>query len=263
MDFLQPYLPLIFNVLRVLAVVGLVHAIATRQPVFWMFLLGFGALLGSIFGLLGSLAYTFMVLIPSLRGSTRVAGRAVARGVEAFKPLDVRIREVGERLSESDTLQNRADLAALLARAGRRDEAQATLDPLLGGIYADDPVVLLTSAELDLARGNPAEAEARLNAVDLKTSAATRTRALTLLAQAQAMQNKPQADATYRDAMTAATTEEPRARYAAYLIAQGRQAEARQLLEQMEKTERRATGLYRRQEREWFEMAAGLRREVK
>jgi hypothetical protein len=84
-----------------------------------------------------------------------------------------------------------------------------------------------------------------------------------LLAQAQARQDKPQADATYRDAMTAATTEEPRARYAAYLIAQGRPSEARQLLEQMERTERRATGLYRRQEREWFEMAAGLRREVK
>ncbi|CAM3209645.1 hypothetical protein DESA109040_02905 [Deinococcus saxicola] len=263
MDVIQPYLPVIFNVLRVLAVVGLVHAIVTRQQIFWMFLLGFGALLGSIFGMLGALAYTFLVLIPALRGSGRVAGKVVSRGVEALKPLDTRIREAQAQLEESDTLANRAGLAALLARAGRRDEAQATLDPLLRGIYADDPVVLLTSAELDLARGNPAGAEGRLNAVDLRTSAATRTRALSLLAQAQETQGKPQADATYRDALTAATTEEPRARYAAYLVKEGRAAEAQTVLDAIAKTESRATALYRRQEREWFDLASGLRRELK
>ena len=263
MDFLQPYLPVIFTVLRLLAVVGLIHAIMTRQQIFWMFLLGFGALLGSIFGLIGAAAYAFLVLIPSLRGSGRAAGRAVARGVDALKPLDVRIREAQEQLSESDTLQNRADLAALQARAGRPDEAQATLNPLLSGIYADDPVVLLTSAELDLARRNPQDAEVKLSRVDLRTSAATRTRTMTLLAQAQEAQAKPEADDTYRQAMVAATTEEPRARYAAYLMGQGRGGEAKTILDQMAKTEQKATGLYRRQEREWFQMAAGLRRELK
>ncbi|WP_309573431.1 hypothetical protein [Deinococcus sp.] len=263
MESIQAYLPLIYTILRGLAVIGLIHAIATRQQVYWMFLLGFGALLGSIFGMLGALAYTFMVLIPSLRGSGRMAGQAVARGVDALKPLDVRIREAQEELTESDTLQNRADLAALQARAGRPDDAQATLDPLLQGIYADDPVVLLTSSELDLARSNPEGAEHKLNQVDLKTSAATRTRTLTLLAQAQDAQGKADADSTYQQAMVAATTEEPRARYASYLVRQGRADEARTLLEQMAKTESRATPLYRRQEREWFQMAQGLRREVK
>ncbi|MCD0175984.1 hypothetical protein IHN32_08505, partial [Deinococcus sp. 14RED07] len=129
--------------------------------------------------------------------------------------------------------------------------------------YADDPVVLLTSAELDLARNNPADAETKLNRVDLKTSAATRTRTLTLLAQAQDAQGKPEADQTYRDAITGATTEEPRARHAAYLIRQGRAAEARALLDALAKTEQKASGLYRRQEREWFQMAAGLRKELK
>ncbi|MEF2279666.1 hypothetical protein V3W47_15330 [Deinococcus sp. YIM 134068] len=264
MDALQPYLPLIFNVLRGLAVIGLVHAIMTRQQVFWMFLLAFGALFGSLFGMIGAALYTILVFVPWLRGRGRVAGQAVARGVEAIKPLDLRIREAQERLSESDTLANRTDLAALQARAGRPDEAQATLQPLLNGIYADDPVVLLTSAELELARGNAAAAEELLGRVDLKTSAATRTRSLTLLAQAQEAQRKTaEADATYRDAMTAATTEEPRARYAAFLLGQGRRDEARQLLDQLARTEQRATNLYRRQEREWFQMAAGLRRELK
>lgn len=264
MDALQPYLPLIFTVIRGLAVVGLVHAIMTRQPIFWMFLLAFGALFGSLFGLIGSVLYTFLVFLPWLRGRGRVAGQAVARGVEAIKPLDLRIREAQARVEESDTLAHRADLAALQARAGRPDQAQATLAPLLGGIYADDPVVLLTSAELELARRNPAAAEALLERVDLRTSAATRTRTLTLLAQAQEAQGKTrEADATYREAMTAATTEEPRARYAAFLLEQGRRDEAATLLDAMEKAERRATPLYKRQEREWFQMAAGLRRELR
>lgn len=264
MDALQPYLPLIFNLIRGLAVVGLVHAIMTRQPIFWMFLLAFGALFGSLFGMIGAVLYSVLVFFPWLRGRGRVAGQAVARGVEAIKPLDTRIREAQERLEESDTLSNRTDLAALQARAGRPEEAQATLAPLLGGLYADDPVVLLTSAELDLARGNAAAAEGLLNRVDLRTSAATRTRTLTLLAQAQDAQGKrEEADATYREAMTAATTEEPRARYAAFLLKQGRRDEAGALLDALAKTEQRATSLYRRQEREWFQMAAGLRRELR
>ncbi|WP_328774636.1 hypothetical protein [Deinococcus aquaedulcis] len=263
MDALQPYLPLIINALRVLAIIGLIHAIVTRQQVYWIVMLAFGALFGGLFGLAFAAVYTFMVLLPAARGGGRVAGQAVARGVEALKPLDLRIREAQAELNESDTLQRRAELAALQARAGRPDEAQATLQPLLSGIYADDPVVLLTSAELDLARGQAAEAESKLRRVDLKASAATRTRTLTLLAQAQDAQGKPEADATFKDALNAATTEEPRARYAAYLARQGRRDEARALLDALDKTERKATNLYRRQEREWFQLGRELRKDLK
>lgn len=247
---------------RVLAIACFIHALVTRQEIYWMVMLGLGAVFGSFFGLAFTLIYAFQVFVPWLRGRGRVAGQAAKRGVEALKPLDTRIREAQGVLAESDTLQNRADLAALQARAGRPDEAQSTLQPLLSGIYADDPVVLLTSAELDLSRGQAAEAETKLNRVDLKTSAATRTRALTLLAQALEMQGKD-AGETYQQAMLGATTEEPRARYAAYLIKQGRPDEARTLLDAMEKTARQASGLYRRQEREWFDLALSLRKDLK
>ncbi|MBI0446468.1 hypothetical protein D9600_10995 [Deinococcus sp. DB0503] len=240
-----------------LQVIFLVHAVVTRRNLSWILIL----LVGSY---LGVLAYLVLEVLPDLRGGGRRAGAALQTGLEAIKPLETRIREAQARLDESDTLAHRADLAALQARAGRLEEAQSTLAPLLSGIYADDPVVLLTSAELELTRGNPAAAEALLNRVDLRTSAATRTQTLTLLAQAQEAQGKTaEADATYREAMTAATTEEPRARYAGFLLKHGRQAEAAALLDQLARTERRATRLYRRQEREWFQMAAGLRRALK
>ena len=124
-------------------------------------------------------------------------------------------------------------------------------------------VVLLSTARLDLARQRPPEAEARLSRVDLKTSPATRTQTLTLLAQAQEQQGKPEADATYQQACRGATTEEPRARHAAYLLRQGRPDEARAVLAALEKSERQASPLYRKQEREWFQMAAELRRELR
>ncbi|ANE43000.1 tetratricopeptide repeat protein [Deinococcus puniceus] len=253
--------PWLFTLFYALNILFLIHAIATRRGVIWIAVLGFSLFVG---GFLGPLIYFFLEFLPTLRGSRRAATNVLQSGLEAIKPLDTRIREAQEELAESDTLAHRADLAGLLARAGRNDEAQATLNPLLAGIYADDPVVLLTSAELDLARGNPADAEARLTRVDLRTSAATRTRTLTLLAQAQEKQGKvAEADATYQQAMTAATTEEPRARYAAFLVTQGRREEAAQVLEALAKTERRATNLYKRQEREWFALAAELRRNLK
>ena len=247
----------IFGVLNILC---LIHAVVTRQGLMWIAFLALNLFLG---GFIATLFYTFMVLVPGLQGSRRAATQAVQRGVEAIKPLDVRVREAQQALAESDTLDRRAELANLQARAGRPEEAQATLEPLLSGIYADDPVVLLSAAQLDLARGQPAEAEARLSRVDLRTSAATRTRTLTLLASAQEEQGKPAADATYREASQGATTEEPRARHAAYLLRQGRPEEARAVLDALQKTERQASPLYRKQEREWFALAAELRRQLK
>jgi hypothetical protein len=71
------------------------------------------------------------------------------------------------------------------------------------------------------------------------------------------------ADRFYRDAMQGATSEEPRAKYAQYLLNTGRADEARELLAQMDKTYRRANNLYRSQEREWFRLADQLRQSLK
>ncbi|AZI41902.1 hypothetical protein EHF33_03335 [Deinococcus psychrotolerans] len=239
-----------------LQLIFLVHAITTRRPTYWFFILLFGSYIGV-------LAYLFLEVLPGMRGNARRVSSTLQPALENLRPLESRIREVRERTEESDTLQNRADLAALLARAGREDEAQGVLEPLLTGIYADDPLVLLTSAELSMARCDPAAAAAHLKRVDLKTSASIRTRTLTLLAQAQAEQTlNSEAEATYQQALIGATSEEPRVRYAAFLIAQNRSADAKRELDIVAKTEQRASRLYKGQEREWFSMAGKLRREL-
>lgn len=256
---------IIWAIARVASVVFLVHAVMRRDWL-WAVFLGLGAALGG--GLITALFYGFTIFAPSMQGSGTRTRRAVKQtvqsGVEAVKPLDTKIAEAQQALSRSDTLANRSSLAHLLTRAGRLDEAQSTLQPLLTGIYRDDPVVLLTSAALDLAQGQPALAEQKLGQVELQTSAATRTQALTLLAEAQAQQgNLSGAEARYQEAMHAATTEEPRARYAEFLLKQGRTEQAQEVLNRLLQIENEATPLYRRQEREWFELAGRLRRQLR
>ncbi|GAA4023046.1 tetratricopeptide repeat protein [Deinococcus rubellus] len=239
-----------------LQIIFLIHAVSTRRNTYWFFILLFGSYIGVV-------AYLFLELLPGWRGTSRQVGTRLQPALENLRPLETRIREAREQIEESDTLQHRTELAALLARAGREDEAQAVLQPLLqSNIYADDPLVLLTSAELAMARQDPASAAAQLKQVDLKTSASIRTRTLTLLARAQAESGLAEAEATYQQAMTGATSEEPRVRYAAYLIAQHRPDEAKRELETLAKTEQRASRLYKGQEREWFALAGKLRREV-
>lgn len=250
---------------RLFNFIFLIHAISRRDWL-WAVFLGLGFFLGG--GLFTTIFYGFLVFLPSVQGGGARARRAVTgavqSGVEAVKPLNTKITEAQQALERSDTLSHRTELAHLLTRARRLDEAQATLQPLLTGIYCDDPGVLLTSARLDLAQGQPDKAARKLSRVELQTSAATRVQTLTLLAEAQAAQGDlSAAEASYQQAIQGATTEEPRTRYAEFLLQSGRREEAQGVLDRLLQIENEATPLYRRQEREWFELAGRLRRQLR
>lgn len=266
MDFFGFALPaLLWWLLRVLVLVCLIHAAMHRQWL-WVAFLAIGLLFNG--GILTAVFYTFFYLLPSLQGSGTRARRTVKNtvqaGIEAAKTLDTRIKEARAALERSDTLTHRTTLANLLARDGQTEEAQLTLQPLLTGIYCDDPMVLLTAAQLDLAQGHPAKAEEKLTRVELQTSASTKVQALLLLARAQTEQGRPaEADSSYREAVRVTTTEEPRARYAQFLLEQGRQDEAGAVLDKLLQIENEATPLYRKQEREWFELAGRLRKRLR
>lgn len=261
MPDLSEFLFWIIYLSRGLAILFALHAIITRQELYWIIFLGISVFFGGIFTPFLVVAYALMIFLPWLRNRTQQTGQAMKRTYEAMRPLDLQIRDAQEMLADSDTLEHRTKLAALQARAGALDEAQESLNPLLNGIYADDSLVLLTSAELDFAKQDYVEAEHKLNQPDLQNSAATKTRALTLLARVQEAAGKTEAEQTYQQAMHGANTEEPRVRYAAYLHEQERFVETDELLATMAKTEAKASHLYRKQEREWFQMAEELRRQ--
>lgn len=256
MAFLSQWInqyPWLSIILGVLQIAFIVHVVVTRRQWFWIFVLLF--LPG-----LGVVLYLFIEVLPGMR---RGRGINLQPALEAIKSPETRIRERREALAETDTLANRVSLAQALRQAGRLDEAEATLEPLRVGIYNDDPALLTELADLAMRRGDPARARELLGGIDLKRSAAVRTRTLTLLAEAAEALNEPQvAEGRYREAMTGATTEEPRAKFAHFLYKQGRQDEAKAVLADLERTWKRGTNLYRRQEREWFAHAQELRKQL-
>ncbi|WP_245808459.1 hypothetical protein [Deinococcus hopiensis] len=76
-----------------LQIVFLIHAVAMRRNFYWIFIL----LIGSYLALL---AYLILEFLPELRGGGRRVGAALRGGLEAIKPLETRIREARERLTD-------------------------------------------------------------------------------------------------------------------------------------------------------------------
>lgn len=242
-----PYLTAIVGLLQLACII---HAITQRREFFWIWIILF--LPG-----LGAAIYLFMEVLPTWRRRRLDLGPVRER----LQGEEGRIRSRAERLAETDTFQNREALAAELTRAGRLTEAEATLQPLLSGIYREDPMLLTTLGELKLRQGQLEAARAYLERVNAMRSQTLGTRVKLLLAEVYTGQGDAvAAERAYQDAMRGAITEEPRVKYAAFLIAQRRPDEARPLLAQLEKYRRSGTALYRRQEQEWFRMADDLRR---
>jgi hypothetical protein len=245
-----PYLTAILGLLQVGCII---HAITQRREFFWIWVILF--LPG-----LGAAIYFFMEVLPTLR--RRRFNLEPVR--ERLQNQDARIRTRSEQLAETDTFQNREALAAELTRAGRLTEAEATLQPLLTGIYREDPVLMTTLAELKYRQGQFGEAHVYLEKVDAMKSQTLNARVKLLLAEVLMQLGDPAAaERAYQDAMRGAITEEPRVKYAAFLIAQGRQDEAEPLLAQLEKFRKNGTAMYRRQEQEWFRLADQLRRSMR
>lgn len=255
MSFLTGWLaqvPYLGAVVGLLQLGCIVHAVTQRREFFWIWVILF------VPGL-GAAIYVFMEVLPTLR---RRLNLGPVR--ERLQNQEARIRSKSEQLAETDTFQNREALAAELTRAGRLTEAEATLRPLLTGIYREDPVLLTTLGELKSRQGHYEEARTYLERVDAMRSQTLHARVKLLLAEVYThLGDMVAAEQAYQDAMRGAITEEPRVKYAAFLIAQGRQAEAEPLLAQLEKFRQRGTAMYRRQEQEWFRMADQLRKGVR
>ena len=243
-----PYASLIVGALQILCIV---HALLNRRPIFWPFVIFF-------IPVLGVALYFFMEVLPGLRGPRVRLNLEPA--LEGLRSTESRVQARRAQLAELDTLENRVALAAELARAGRLEEAEEVLAPAKAGIYADDPGLLYQLADLAFRRGKYEEARDLLERIESMRSQALQVRARTLLARTYEGLGKPErAERLYLEAARTATGEEPRVRYAQFLLSRGRPEEAAALLAQVEKTHRRANGLYRGQEREWFRLAEQLR----
>ena len=113
--------------------------------------------------LIGAIAYIVVELIPEWWGGPGAA-QARKRVANRLDP-EKRYRELSDRLATSDTIANRAALAAECQAIGRFEEAESHYDHVLGLPQGDDPAYALAKAQAQFGRKQPAEALATLDAL--------------------------------------------------------------------------------------------------
>jgi hypothetical protein len=229
------------------SIVLCVHVVRTNQQIFWIFVILF-------IPVLGSLVYLAAVVIPDMVGGTR----AKRMGMAARDAIDPgrEYRTAKAAMADTATVHNRMRLAAAAAALGRHAEAEQLYAEAAQGIHADDPTLLLgrANALIELGRANEA-----LPLVDkLVQEQATRSPA-TALAQArvyEALGHYKEADVAYQWAAGRLPGLEALARYAAFLAHTGRKSEAADSLAEIDRRIERSNPQFRRESRPWRDLAA-------
>jgi hypothetical protein len=230
-----------------IAIALCVHVVRTNQQLFWVFVILFVPVLGS-------LVYLIAVVIPDLAGGTRAKRMGMAAR-EALDPMR-EYRQAKSATDDSPTVHNRMRLAAAAASLGRHAEAEQLYGEAMQGIHADDPALLLGRANALIELGRAAEALPLLE--KLAEDQATRSPA-TALAQArvfEALGRFAEADPAYQWAAGRLPGLEALARYAAYLARVGRKEEAADNLAEIDRRIERANPQFRREGRVWRDLAA-------
>lgn len=120
-----------------IAIFCAVHAVRTRQPNYWLYIL-FG------FPLLGSIVYFLAIYLPNSR-LERAALKAVSAAAHAIDP-GREVREARIVLEEAPTARNQMRLAAALIEAGDAAEAARLYEACMTGPFANEPEFRLGAA---------------------------------------------------------------------------------------------------------------------
>jgi hypothetical protein len=126
-----------------------VHALRTGRPIFWLMILFF-------FPVLGSVVYFIVEFLPEMRVGTRVSKVTAVAG-RALDPTR-ELRDAREALDMTPTAQNRILLARALMNSGQPAEAAVQFEECLNGPFANDSEIGFLAAEAHLASGQAARA---------------------------------------------------------------------------------------------------------
>jgi hypothetical protein len=211
----MPYLGIGLHVIVVIYFA--VHAVRSRQSMYWLFIL-------FVFPMLGSAVYFFAVYLPSLRHSrgARVATRAITEWVDP----DRAVREARADLDRAPTVEHRMRLGAALSAAGKVGEALAHYEAAANGPFANDPALLLALARAQFAVGNHAAADATLFSLFAASPQARHQGEPTLLyARTLAALGAFGTRAAFEQALTCASDAAPRCLFADWLAGQTDEAD--------------------------------------
>lgn len=239
----------ILLVLSVLLQIGCaVHAVRTGRPMYWLFIL----LIGSYIAVA---VYLLAEVLPDLRNH-RGARRAVRSVRERIDP-ERQKRQASHQLDVADTLDNRRRLAEASLRSGDYQQALELYRGALKGLYATDPDLMLNLARTQFALDQPDETRKTLDALIAANPNYRSGDGHLLYARAVEAGGDVAAALHEYDAVVQGghPGEEARVRYALLLKRDGQSDRANALFAESLKRAKLAPPYYRREQREWLDIA--------
>lgn len=227
-----------------------VHAYRTGR-LFWIWIIIF-------FPFVGSAVYLFAEYLPSMRAGRVNLDQVGRRVVERINPA-AEIRRLEDQVTLNPSVDHRLELAAVYLRVGRTSEGLAMIRACMSGVHADDPKVLSRAARGLYEAGHLEEAGevmTRYLAAEPRPPQEMRVLRARMLEDA----GEPGAALREYQAISGGAGEEGRVRHAMLLRKLGRHAEADALFEQIVRHARVSSSAYRKDQKEWIEVA---KRELK
>jgi hypothetical protein len=225
----------------------LAHVMRTGRPCQWLFII-------LALPLVGCLAYFLLEIVPDLQHSR--AARQAVRDIGAVIDPERDLRDMARRVAEADTVENRAVLAEECLRRGRAAEAKQLFQSCLTGVHVADHALMLGLARAQFALDDHVGACATLDRLRAAHPNLDCPDGHLLYARSKEQQGEiEQALIEYAALAEYYPGEEARCRLALLLQKTGRVAEARTQFQQVVRSVERASKLYYRSERDWYEVA--------
>ena len=236
----------LFGLGLIFSIVLCVHVVRTNQNMMWLYIILFISPLGGII-------YLIAVIMPSLAGGpTARKAREAAR--ETLDPTRD-YRTAKSAVDDSPTVYNRMRLAAAAGALGRWDEAEALYRVSAQGVHAEDPALAYGLAHSLVELGRYAEAAPLLEQLEAANPRTPQT-ALQLARAYEGLGRTADADAPYLYAAARLPGLEGIARQAAFLARTGRRPEAQDALVEIDKRLERTNPRFRKEGRQWRDLAA-------
>lgn len=253
MDFLTWLIPTnpIGLALFILQLVCSYGVISRRHEIWWILVI-------LVLPFFGIILYLSRYGFPSLRAPD-LSGVA-----DALKSPSARIADLKRELEERDTVELRLELARAYKSAGQLDDAVREIESTKKGIYKDDAHITYELADARFEQGQYDLARELVKQALENAPGELKGKARLLLARTlEKLDHDAEAEEIFRSVSPLASGEEGRYRYAEFLVARGRKDEAVKLIADLQKSYNRSAPIYRRQQRQWFDLAQKLERQIK
>jgi hypothetical protein len=229
-----------------------VHAIRTGRNLYWLIIL-------FSFPLLGSIVYFLVEYLPQSR-LNRGINKAAGAAMKLLDP-EREYREASAAFELTPTAQNKIRLAKASLDRGNAQEAVTHYQDALRGPFAGDPELLFGLASALLCQDTPTAAMRAIEVVEqLRAAHPDYRKDEVALFAARAFAGSgrsAEAAQAFEHALASYNNVETRARYIAWLAAQGEAAKASHHLDDLLKAAKHWSAHARTINREWLALAQG------